>query len=117
MKFYKQENKKYVSQTLIDKMFSNDYDLVKVDTLKNIMNKLNTSNIELLKMDIEGAENIVLNNMLDENITPKYLLVEFDLYLKGKDKNSLTDKLIKRLIECGYKILYNDNYNITFELE
>ena len=37
LKFYKQSNEKYVSQSLIENMFGDNYDLVPVDTIGNIM--------------------------------------------------------------------------------
>tara|TARA_B110000211_G_scaffold234575_1_gene304835 strand:+ start:2815 stop:3501 length:687 start_codon:yes stop_codon:yes gene_type:complete len=115
LKFYKQINKNYVSQSLINGMFTNEYDIVKVDTLKNIMKKNNHTKIDLLKMDIEGAEIKVLNNMLDDNIFPEYLCIEFDLYLKGKDRTGETNRIVKKLLSLNYKILANDNMNITFK--
>jgi FkbM family methyltransferase len=116
LKFYKQDNPNYVSQSLENNMFGNNYDVVKVDTIKNIMNELNHNNIDLLKLDIEGSECDVLDKMLDDNILPKYLCIEFDLLLKNKDFNKKTEKIGKRLQSFGYKILINDNLNITFEL-
>lgn len=84
LKFYKQENKEYVSQSLINGMFSNNYDIVDVNSIKNIMKELNHKKIDLLKLDIEGAENIVLEQMLDDKIYPKYLCIEIDLLLKKR---------------------------------
>ena len=113
LKFYKQSNKDNVSQSIIADMFTSDYDIIEVDSLKNIMQKLNHTKIDLLKLDIEGAEIIVLNKMLDDNIFPKYLCIEFDLFLKKKDKNNLTRNLVNRLLKNNYVILINDNMNIT----
>jgi FkbM family methyltransferase len=116
LKFYKQYNKDYVSQSLIDGMFGNEYDIVIVDTVKNVMKKLNHEHIDLLKLDIEGAEINVLEQMFNDNIYPRYICVEFDLMLKNKDYNGLTQKLISKIInQYNYKILINDNLNITFE--
>lgn len=115
LKFYKQTNDQCVSQSLIDGMFSNTYDLVEVDTIKNIMKEYNHTHIDLLKIDIEGAENIVLNQMLDDHIYPKYLCIEFDLFLKRKDTDNSTQKIIHRLQENGYVIVKNEQMNITFE--
>ena len=115
LKFYKQENKKNVSQSLIPNMFGNEYDEVDVLTIKDLMNKYDHKNIDLLKLDIEGAEIKVINNMLNDNIYPKYILVELDLYLKKKDNDNLTKKLIDRLTESNYKIIMNDRMNITLE--
>ena len=115
LKFYKQTNPQYVSQSLVDNMFGNDYDEVEVDSIKNIMSDLNHTKIDLLKLDIEGSEIDVLNQMLDDKIYPKYLCIEFDLLLKRKDPNKLTEKLVNRLQENNYKILENKDLNITFE--
>ena len=82
LKFYKQDNPNYVSQSLENNMFGINYDIVKVDTIKNIMNELNHNNIDLLKLDIEGSECDVLDKMLDDNILPKYLCIEYDLLIK-----------------------------------
>lgn len=116
LKFYKQDNSNYVSQSLENNMFGKNYDLVKVDTIQNIMNELNHNTIDLLKLDIEGSECDVLDKMLDDNILPKYLCIEFDLLIKNKDFNKKTEKIGKRLQIFGYKILKNDNLNITYEL-
>ena len=115
LKFYRQNNTQYVSQSLIDDMFGDAYDMVKVTTIKEIMKTHNHSRIDLLKLDIEGAEIKVLNNMLDNKIYPKYLCIEFDLYLKKKDMSNETQRIVDRLKSHGYKILKNDNLNITFE--
>ena len=55
--------------------------------------------------------------MLDDQIYPNYLCVEFDLKLKGKDKDNETEKTISRLKNSGYIELINDNLNITFYYE
>ena len=115
LRFYKQNNPDYVSQSLVENMFSNEYDEVEVDSIKNIMKIYNHNKIDLLKLDIEGSEIDVLNQMLDDEIYPRYLCVEFDLLLKNKDPNKLTQKLVTRLQINNYKILENKNLNITFE--
>jgi FkbM family methyltransferase len=117
LKFYKQDNPQYVSQSLVDNMYSKKYDIVKTTTIKEIMYRYNHTKIDLLKLDIEGAEIKVLNHILDNDIYPTFLCIEFDLYLKHKDENNETQKIVDRLISKGYKIIKNDNLNITFQLE
>jgi len=114
LKFFKPVNQKYVSHSLIEGMTSENYDIVEVDNVKNIMVNNNHDYIDLLKLDIEGAEIKVINQMLDDHIYPTYLLVEFDLFLQNKDKNKETYKILERLKQY-YEILKNDNYNITFK--
>ena len=55
LKFYKQSNPNYVSQSLIENMFGNEYDIIKTTTIGNLMKQYNHIHIDLLKMDIEGA--------------------------------------------------------------
>jgi len=114
IKFYKQNNENYVSQSLIENMFSNNYDIVEVNSIKNIMEENNHTHIDLLKMDIEGAEVVVVEQMLNDKIYPTILCIECDLHLKGKDPNNTTNTMINRLFNIGYKLLKNDNYNLTF---
>lgn len=115
-KFYRQSNEAYVSQSLVDGMFSNIFDIVEVDTIKNIMDTFHHKNIDLLKLDIEGAELAVIENMFYENIFPKYLLIEFDLKLKNKDSQNKTNEIMKE-INKYYTLLKNDNLNCTYVIK
>lgn len=115
LEFYKQSNPDHCSQTFIHDMFGEEYDEVQVDTIKNIMERFGHKHIDLLKLDIEGSEVKVLNNMLDDGIHPRFLCIEFDLLIKGKDTYGKTQKLANRLGSLGYQILVNDNLNITFK--
>lgn len=115
LKFYKPVNPKYVSHTFIGKMYSDDYTMAEVDTVGNIMKELGHSKIDLLKLDIEGAELTVLDNILREHIYPRYLCVEFDLLLKGQDSAQMTQNILHMLELKGYTLLENREWNCTFE--
>lgn len=114
LRFFKQDNHNYVSQSLIEGVFGLSFDEVNVDSVKGIMNMFGHSHIDLIKLDIEGAECVVLEQMLDDGILPKYILVEFDLLRMRKDVDKSTEKIIRRLLDYGYKILANESMNITF---
>lgn len=45
---------------------------------------------------------------------PNYVLVEFDLFLKRKDTDNSTQRIVQRILDCNYTMLKNDNCNITF---
>ena len=117
LKFYKPTNEKYVSHTLIENMYSNNYEVVEVDSVKNIMNALNHTHIDILKVDIEGSEVIVLDQMLKDGIFPKCICVEFDLKLKGVDRENKTESLIRDLENIGYTLADNDAWNCLFILQ
>lgn len=95
-------------------MFSDNYDTISMTTLSNLMMQNGHKHIDLLKLDIEGAEVEVLNQMLSSHIYPTVICVEFDLKLKGMDPDGKTEVLIHKLLSLGYKIISNENWNITF---
>lgn len=59
------------------------------------MQNFNHSRLDLLKIDIEGAEYTVLNQILNENIQINLLCVEFDQPMAY----SITKEMINRLSE------------------
>lgn len=71
--------------------------------LTSIVEKLNHARIDLLKMDIEGAEYEVLDGLLDSPVKPRQLLVEFH-HRFVEDGLEKTYDLISRLQSAGYRI-------------
>jgi FkbM family methyltransferase len=118
LKFYKQTNPNYVSQTLIPEMYGQEYTSVPVVRLSSLLEQhgLKGKPIAVLKLDIEGAEIEVLESLIEDKIYPQTLCVEFDYYLKGKDKTNRTEAIIHRLNGVGYEMIYNDNLNVVFHL-
>lgn len=76
-----------------------------VKKLSTIMNELQHNTVDVLKMDIEGGEYNVINNMILESITPKILLIEFHHRFPeiGLTK---TKNCIQSLKSRGYCIFY-----------
>jgi hypothetical protein len=72
-------------------------------SLSSITTKLDHDRIDLLKIDIEGAEYEVLDALLASDIKPTQLLVEFHHRFPGIGIEKTAD-LSKRLGDAGYKI-------------
>ena len=106
--FYLPSNEEYVSCSLVKGMKGEKYINVNVKKLRSIMNEYGHNKIDLLKMDIEGSECDVIEDMLKEEIYPKYLAIEFD----NIEKKERTNKLLK--IQ-GYELLYIDNNNYVYK--
>jgi FkbM family methyltransferase len=116
LKFYSPSNPDFISHSLLHGMKSDNYINVKVKDLKSIMSDLGHDHIDLLKLDIEGSECDVINKMLDDNILPTYLSVDFDLGWHGeriKDMNRCT-QTINRLYDFGYKLLKSSGSDYSF---
>ena len=118
-KFYLPSNEEYVSCSLVEGMKGEKYINVNVKKLKTLMNELGHSKIDLLKMDIEGSECDVLENMLDDQIFPKYLAVEFDLGFNGENMKDIDkcNKIIHKLFEHNYELIYQNHSDFTFKLK
>lgn len=115
-KFYKPSNKDYVSCSLVSGMKGEDYFNVEVKNLNTIMKELNHNRLDLLKIDIEGLECDVINKMLDDNIFPKLLSIDFDLAANGekiKDEKKCLET-INRLISNNYKLLHQFSTDFSF---
>lgn len=72
-------------------------------TIRTIMEKLGHDRVDLLKMDVEGAEYEILDALRDVENLPKQLLVEYHHRFPGIGKQRTEDS-IRMLGELGYKI-------------
>jgi len=116
IKFYQPINPDYVSYSISKNMNrSHKFIEIPVKTLSTIMSDLNHKTIDLLKMDIEGVENEVLEQMLDNKIYPKYLCIDFDARRAKKNVTEF-NSLIRRLNTLGYAIIKNNDFDISFKL-
>ena len=90
--------------TLMPEQSSQDSGIdVPAYTIATVVEKLGHSRIDLLKMDIEGAEYDVLDGLLASSIRPKQLLVEFHHRFVDKGLERTAD-VIARLQSEGYRI-------------
>ena len=80
--------------------------------LATIMSTNGDSYIDLLKMDIEGFEFDIVNQVLDRRIPVGQLCVEFHPWLRPGQ----TLKTIVRLYRAGYRIIHKHRGDYTFLL-
>ena len=73
-------------------------------SLSSITAMLGHERIDLLKMDIEGAEYEVLEGLLDSPVRPRQLLVEFH-HRYVENGLTRTYDVIDRLREAGYRVI------------
>jgi predicted PolB exonuclease-like 3'-5' exonuclease len=76
-----------------------------IKRLQTIMKELGHNHIDVLKMDIEGGEYEVIEDMLASSIKPKQLLVEFH-HRWAEIGFQKTRKAIQDLHAAGYKRFY-----------
>lgn len=79
-------------------------------TIATIMEKLGHSQIELLKIDIEGSWGQVLTGMLDSGIHPRTICVEFD----SPAPLTRVKRMTNALQAAGYVLARQDKENCVF---
>ena len=115
LKFFEPDNPEHVSHSIVN--FQHDYvqDTRHIEvasvTTKELMAELQIGNcdLELLKLDIEGAEIEVLSNLLDDGIRPNQILVEFDeLNAPSPKAFERVDFIHEKLTSHGYVCIWTD---------
>jgi FkbM family methyltransferase len=102
--FYQLDNPSPVSMSMVKGKKSHSGEIeVKVYKLKTIMKMLNHDHIDLLKMDIEGEEYQVIENIISDNIEIKQIIIEFHHRFKNIGIKK-TKSIIKLLNENNYQI-------------
>ena len=118
MKFFSPSNKEHVSHSINNMHNTDEFFEAQCLCLDSICNLLSINKINLLKLDVEGAEYAILKNMISKKIKPVLLLVEFhqeksilEKYLKYR-----IAKHLKFLRNNGYNLISKNKYNFVFQL-
>jgi FkbM family methyltransferase len=78
LRFYAPADPAHVSHSVVNLQKTAAYFEAQCRSLRTLMDALGHRRIDLLKLDIEGAEHRVIASMLDERIYVGVLCVEFD---------------------------------------
>jgi FkbM family methyltransferase len=119
LKFYTPKNQEHVSHSALNLQKTEDYFLAKVDRLSQIMKTLGHDHIDLLKIDIEGAEYKVLESIIEDKLKVKVLSVEYDEVYNALDDQYLEriKASVNQLLDYGYAVVNGDSdHNYTFAL-
>lgn len=69
--------------------------------------------IDLLKIDIEGFEYVVIDDIINKSIDIRQIFVEFHHFIKGINILK-TINAIARLKTAGYIMIYKTRFDYTF---
>jgi FkbM family methyltransferase len=78
MRFYEPDNPVHVSHSIVNLQNTKRYFEAPCRRLSSLMQELGHARLDLLKIDIEGAEYEVIQSLLDDNVDIGILCVEFD---------------------------------------
>jgi FkbM family methyltransferase len=110
IKFYAPDSPTKVSHSILNLQHSNDYFIGKVKRLKNIMKFYGHKSLDLLKVDIEGAEYEVVNSIVEDQLDIKVIDIAYDEFTKPQDSQYLKRIMasVNKLLRYGYKLVYID---------
>ena len=105
-RFFPPENPNHVSHTMLDRSETSGQAIeVPVKRLSTIAKELGHTHIDILKMDIEGAEYNVIEDLLNSKVSISQVLVEFHHRWPTVNRTQ-TRKAIRLLNEGGYRIFH-----------
>ena len=91
----------------------NSYDVESV-TLKSLVDRIDTSNVELIKLDIEGAEYDLLKEVKKEDLAPfKQIYIEFHHHCT-KHTIEETMQIVQLIESFGYTSFSLDDHKYLF---
>jgi len=109
--FFAPDNPNFVSHTILPDVYSQNNSIqVQMYKIRTIMQMLGHKKIELIKMDIEGAEFEVIDDLISsQDLNVNQILVEFHHFFPGITKKQ-TNSSIRKLKQHGYR-LFNVSEN------
>lgn len=118
LRFYAPQNPENVSYSLTNLQGTEDYIEVDCISLKTAMQNNGHDRIDLLKLNVEGAEYAILNAAFDDGIRPKMLLVNFDeVHTEGDaEAPARLRQIASRIQSLGYKVSFAELARVTYVL-
>jgi FkbM family methyltransferase len=110
LRFYAPRDPAHVSHSIVNLQGTDEYFEAPCRSLMNLMRGLGHDHIDLLKIDIEGAEHRVVKSMIDNGIAPTVLCMEIDQPVRPWT----FWRTVRRVRSAGYTLVAVDNWNLTF---
>jgi len=110
LRFFAPRNPAHVSHSVVNLQHTKTYFDAPCRSLPGLMDELGTERIDLLKLDIEGAEHEVVRSMLESGIRPTVVCMEIDQPVKPL----AFWRTVRRVRRAGYVLVAVDSWNLTF---
>lgn len=110
LRFYGPKNPSHVSHSVLNLQGTSSFFTARVKPVQALMAELGDDHVDLIKMDIEGAEYSVIDSLLRDGPLPHVLCIEFDQPQPPRK----TIGAVRRLRAVGYSLAHIDRWNYTF---
>jgi FkbM family methyltransferase len=111
LKFWQPRDPNHVSHSATNLQRTSRFIEVEAKTVSQIAAEYGISEIPLLKLDIEGAELVVLEQLMETNLRPAQIAVEFDcISIPGPDTEGDLRRITDLLVSRGYDLVHFDGH-------
>ena len=110
LRFFAPRNPAHVSHSVVNLQRTAEYFEAPCRSVESLVHELGHDRIDLLKLDIEGAEHRVIEAMLAAGIRPVVLCTEIDQPVKP----ATLWRTVRRIRATGYDLVAVDHWNLTF---
>ena len=110
LRFYAPRDPSHVSHSVVNLQGTAAYFEAECTTVRLLAEKLGHDHLDLLKLDIEGAEYEVITSVIRDGPLPDTLCVEFD----QPSQMPVIDRTVAQLRDAGYWPVAVDRWNVTF---
>jgi FkbM family methyltransferase len=111
LKFYAPSNPQDVSHSILNLKRTDKYFEAPCKRLSTLMRELGHSRLQLLKLDIEGAEYRVIDSLIEDGLDIGIICVEY--HAVHNDPDHKLKKSVARLCETGYALVAVE-YDVNF---
>jgi FkbM family methyltransferase len=110
LRFFAPRNPAHVSHSIVNLQRTTEFFEAPCRSVPSIMRELGDERIDLLKVDIEGAEHEVVRSMLASGIRPTVLCLEIDQPVRVRTFWGT----VRRIRSAGYALVDVDSWNLSF---
>jgi FkbM family methyltransferase len=110
LRFFAPRNPAHVSHSIVNLQRTSEFFEAPCRTVESIMLEVGDERVDLLKLDIEGAEHEVVRSMLASGIRPTVLCLEIDQPVRVRTFWAT----VRRIRASGYALVDVDSWNLSF---
>jgi FkbM family methyltransferase len=110
LRFFAPRNPAHVSHSVVNLQHTSEFFEAPCRTVESVMQEVGDERIDLLKLDIEGAEHEVVRSMLARGIKPTVLCLEIDQPVRVRAFWGT----VRRIRSAGYALVAVDSWNLSF---
>jgi FkbM family methyltransferase len=110
LRFFAPRDPDHVSHSIVNLQHTDEYFDAECRSVTSLMKELGHDRVDLLKLDVEGAEYEVLSAVREAGVAPQLLIVDFD---KIDSLRTMLDE-IERVCAGGYTIVALHRTDVTF---